>query len=212
MATKPALTIALQSIKCLEETDEVGADEPYVLVTGVNLQKLPPQVEVTKYGPWSDVDQGEVKSTKVLPDGTPPEVIEWFKNLGILRVPFWGLDNESPKIISDPDDVIFIVSVMENDDGSPKAARELVKAAAVATLASSVGMDRDNKVKKLIADIKSVLAMPTGAPNFDDHIGTKELRLTAKDLYRVIRGPIHRDLFFTGDGGHYKATFKMLKG
>ena len=206
------LTIALKCIKCLEETDEVGADEPYVLVVGVDLQKPVPQVEVTNYGPWGDVDQGETKFTKVFPDGTHPQVTELFKKLGLLRVPFWGLDNESPTKISDPDDVIFIVSVMEHDDGDPEAARELAKAAAVATLASSVGMERDKRVEKLIVDIKSALAVPTGAPNFDDHIGTKELRLTTKDLFRVLRGPYHRYLFFTGDGGHYKATFQFLKG
>ena len=59
--------IYLHSIHCHEETDEVGADEPYVLVTAVNLASsvevagfpVPlPAYEVVRYG-FSDVDDEE---------------------------------------------------------------------------------------------------------------------------------------------------------
>ena len=47
MAALP-VTIAVKNIKCLIETDEVGADEPYVLVTAIDLKTFPlPTVEVT---------------------------------------------------------------------------------------------------------------------------------------------------------------------
>lgn len=206
------LTIALQSIKCLEETNEVGADEPYVLVTSIDLKKVIPQVEVTRYGPWADVDKGETKHTSPIPDNLSSEMIEVLKKVVVMRIPFWGLDNETASVIAHSDDVIFIVSVMEHDDGNPEAARGLVKGAVIAAIGSSMGMKRDERVKKLIADIKSALAIPTGILNFDDHIGTKELRLTGKDLLRAALAPHHRTLFFVGDGGHYKTSFVFTRG
>lgn len=213
MKFKPApITIALKSIKCLEETNEVGSDEPYVLVTGVNLKQAIPQVEVTRYGPWSDVDTGETRHTKVIPSNISPEVLDALKQFVVFRTPFWGLDNESPTVISHADDVIFVVSILEHDDGDPEAARSIVKGTAVATIGSSMGMKRQERTEKLIADIKSALAIPTGFPNFDDHIGTKELRLSGKDLLRAALAPHERMLFFTGDGGHYKTTFSFTRG
>lgn len=207
----PTITIALRSIKCLEETDEVGADEPYVLVAAADLKKLVPQVEVTRYGPWKDVDKGETKSTMSIPKGFPQSQIDLMKQLAVLRIPFWGLDNKSAKKIANADDVIFIVSMMEHDDGKPEAARGLVKAGMISSLAGSVGMGRDDRVAKVIADVKSALKIPTGAPNFDDHIGTKELRLTTKDLLLPHQGSHSRTLFFLGDGGHYKTVFDLVK-
>jgi hypothetical protein len=61
--------IYLSNIHCDEETSELSAsDEPYVLVTAVNLDStvtvagfpVPlPAFEVVKYGPFEDVDAGE---------------------------------------------------------------------------------------------------------------------------------------------------------
>lgn len=208
----PPITISVQSIKCLEETDEVGADEPYVLVTAVDLAKPIPRVEVTRYGPWSDVDQGETKVTQVLSPKTPAFLKRTFEASGLVRTPFWGLDNKSADRIDDPSDVVIIASMMEHDDGQPEPTRAAVKASVVATLASSVGLSRSNRVQKLIKDIRSAVRIPTGAPNFDDHIQTKELRLTHKDLARPMTGVYRRPLYFRGDGGHYKVIFEFRKG
>ena len=69
MAALP-VTIALKKIKCRIETDEVGSDEPYVLVTAVDLANpLLPNAEVTLYGPWGDVDAGESRTTQPLQPG-----------------------------------------------------------------------------------------------------------------------------------------------
>ena len=41
-----SITMAVTKVRCLIETDEVGADEPYVLVIGINLKNIPlPNVE-----------------------------------------------------------------------------------------------------------------------------------------------------------------------
>jgi hypothetical protein len=115
--------------------------------------------------------------------------------------PFWFIDNATGKTISDLSKVIFIVSLMENDNGSPAAARGLVKAATAVSLVASNALARPLRVKKLLADIDSALAIPTGAPNFDDQIEvSKELTLSNLDLILPILGPHTVSLTFSGDG------------
>jgi hypothetical protein len=83
MAALP-VTIALKKIKCRIETDEVGSDEPYVLVTAVDLSNpLLPNAEVTLYGPWGDVDEGETRTTQPLQPGVNPSdfpFLVWRRN------------------------------------------------------------------------------------------------------------------------------------
>lgn len=207
MAALP-VTIALKKIKCLIETDEVGADEPYVLVTAVDLgNPLLPNAEVTLYGPWSDVDKGETHSTQPLQPGINPSdmpFLVWRKNA-------WG-PSGSAKAIASPGNAVILVSMMEHDDGKPGTARELVKGAVVGSLAASAGMTRAQRVNKLKADINGALGIPTGFPNFDDRVGTtQELALSA-NLLDVAAGPKAKTLTITGDGGKYELTFVVTKG
>jgi hypothetical protein len=187
-----ALTIAVKSITCLQESTEPSLhDEPYVLVTGVDLSQLIPNVEVTQYGPWSGVDKGETHGIKD-------------------RLPFWGLDNKTAVAISDPSSVVFIVSVMENDSGKPEVLRGLVKGAAVASLAASNGMPRATRVQKLQNDIHSALGIPTGFPNPDDIVGSKELVLTAGDLVAPASKTRIKTLDFAGGKqGTFRVTFDL---
>src|SRR3569623_880286 len=159
------LTLAVKSIKSVDDSTERGADEPYVLVTAANLKAVPPQVEVTLYGPWSDVDKGETHGTLVLPAGTPKEIAEIIAVSNVVRQPFWGLDNKTAMEIDSPVDVAFVVSVMENDDGKPGALRTMGKLAAIGSLAGSIGMPRSTRVQKMISDIKGAIKTPTGFPN-----------------------------------------------
>lgn len=207
MAALP-VTIALKKIKCRIETDEVGSDEPYVLVTAVDLSNpLLPNAEVTLYGPWGGVDAGDVCTTHPLQPGINPSdmpFIVWRKNA-------WG-PSGGAKAIANPANAILLVSMMEHDDGKASAARELAKAAVVAALAASNGMTRAQRVSKLIADINGALAIPTGAPNFDDRVGsTKEVPLSAS-LLNVAAGPKTKTLTIVGDGGKYDVTLVVTKG
>lgn len=207
MAALP-VTIALKKIKCRIETDEVGADEPYVLVTAVDLSNpLLPNAEVTLYGPWGDVDAGESRSTQPLQPGVNPSdfpFLVWRRNA-------WG-PSGSAKAIANPANAILLVSMMEHDDGKPGTARELAKAAVVGALAASAGMTRAQRVSKLIADINGALGIPTGFPNFDDRVGsTKEVPLSA-NLLNVAAGPKTKTMTIVGDGGKYDVTFVVTKG
>jgi hypothetical protein len=202
-----SITMAVTRMRCLIETDEVGDDEPYILVTGINLKTLIPNVEVTKYGPWKDAAAGDLLTTQPIPNGFNPDTFPFI----IWRRPCWGLDGK-PAPINSPNDVIFLVSVMEHDDGDPSAMRTIVKSAVVASLAASIGMSRADRVKKLINDVNGALEIPTGAPNFDDRVGsTKELRLS-QSLLRVETGVKRKHLLFTGDGGQYRVRFELSKG
>jgi len=116
------------------------------------------------------------------------------------------------KAITNPANAVLLVSMMEHDDDKPSAARELAKGAVVSSLAASNGMTRAQRVSKLIADINGALAIPTGAPNFDDRVGsTKELALSA-NLLNVAAGPKTKTLTIVGDGGKYDFTLQVKKG
>ena len=101
---------------------------------------------------------------------------------------------------------------MEHDDGDPAAMRTIVKGVVVSGLAASMNMSRADRVKKLINDVNGALEIPTGAPNFDDPVGsTKELRLK-QSLLQVETGVKATNLLFTGDGGQYRVRFELSKG
>jgi hypothetical protein len=210
MANRP-VTIALRSIRCIEETNEVGADEPYVLVTACALTGPIPQVEVTRYGPFSDVDKGETHATIPFPPGATDAQILLLSGLPTSRRPFWFLDNKSAKAITDPAKVILIVSMMEHDDGDPAVARTLVKGAATLSLGNSLSLPRPDRVQKLLADIRDALKTPTGFPNFDDRVQSKELKLSASDVALTAKGEKKSlSLDLKGDGGHYRAVFDIV--
>lgn len=184
--------ISLATVRCSVETDEVGADEPYVLVTAVNLTSkvnvagfpVPlPTCDVTRYGPFNDVDAGETH--------------------GAAFTPFWT----GPT--TNPNDAIFVVSMMENDDGNAETLRGIVKSSAVASLFGSLSLPRSEQVGRLINDVGSAKGTPTGAPNFDDKIGgSQELQFSADELGRAGSGQlVSKTMSFAGDGGNYSLRF-----
>jgi len=207
MAALP-VTIALKSIKCKIETDEVGSDEPYVLVTAVDLTNpILPNAEVTLYGPWGDVDEGESRSTQPLQPGINPSDMPFI----IWRRNAWGPSGQA-KAIANPANAVILVSMMEHDDGKPGTARELTKGAVVSSLAASAGMTRAQRVSKLKADINGALGIPTGFPNFDDRVGTTQEFMLSTNLLDVAAGPKSKTLTIVGDGGKYEVTLVVTKG
>ena len=194
------IQIYFTGLRCDEETDEVGADEPYILVTTVDLGAVAqvagfpvpiPGYDVFRFGPYSDVDKGDFRA------GPGPSQAFWSRT-------------GAPATLNDPDSAIFAVAVMENDAGNAETLRGIVKGLVGGSVFGSLDLDRDKKVESLLRDINSGLRTPTGAPNFDDQVGgPQELKFTRDELARAESGAqVAKSLVFTGDGGRYTATFE----
>jgi hypothetical protein len=190
------LYMSVDSIHCEEETNEVGSDEPYVIVTAVDLRNHFPgtPLEVpasgaSLYGPIEDVDKGETHSPSFQA--------------------FWGLGG-GEKELTNPDDAIFIAALMENDDGNAQAARGIVADSVSATLLQTIGFPRPLLVGKLIESIASAVNVPTGFPSTDEPIDQpKEIRFEKPELDTAETGqPVLTTLSFSGHGGKYSISFK----
>ena len=203
------LSIALAKIHCVKTTKEIDRDEPYVLATAADISGLVPQVEVVKYGPWADVKKGEDRTTLARPAGMSSDSWKILSMGKVVRTLFWGLDHK-PKALGSTEGAIFVLSLVEHDaSSSADATRELVKVAAVASLAGSTGLAYDVRVSSLVRDIKGALEVPTGAPNFEDPIGTQHLALGVGDLSGSPGSARTKTLRFTGQGGEYTATVEI---
>lgn len=197
------LHIHFTSLRCHEETNEAGSDEPYVVVATADLANfvatpgipIPiPAVEVFRIGPFGDVDGAETHS---LPE---PQFI-------------WGVSRK-PAPLPDPAQAIIAVGLMEQDDGRPESLRGIVKGIVSSSVFNSLSLDRPGKVANFLRDMNSALRTPTGGPSFDEQVGgPQELQFTADELRRAEAGEkIVKNLVFRGDGGHYTVTFGARNG
>jgi hypothetical protein len=197
------IAMYLDTIHCDEGTTEIGADEPYVLVTVVDLAAsvkvggfpVPlPAFEVFKFGPFQSFSKGKTQPAHFTPNVLPS---------------FWGVTGK-PVALKNPDQAVFVVSLMENDDGDPEALRGIVKGIVGGSVLGSLSFDRATKVAALIRDVNSAMGTPTGGPNFDDKIGgPQELRFSIEELIQAESGQtVSKTLTFEGDGGRYILTFQ----
>ncbi len=182
--------ISLDRFRCHTETDEVGSDEPYIIVAAVDLSSNPPGSRAFLYGAFEDVDQQETH--------------------GVPFLSFWGLNGEE-RALPNPDDAVFIVGLMENDDGNPVALRGIVAAQVNSEVFATLGItDRALRVGRLMQAFASAQQVPTGGPSTDEVIGLpQELRFTPQEVALAETGqPAERSLRFMGDGGDYTLTFQ----
>ncbi len=193
------ITIGVDRIVCIQETDEPGSDEPYVLVLAVDLAStlkgLPipfpfPTLHVTRVGPWEGVDDGETHSTAELNQSD--------------RRPFWNLTRKLQ--LTDPSKTIFLVALMENDGANPESVRTVLEGILTATLFSNLTLDREAMAQALTgamdAGIDTARASGVGFPfNFDNQIGrTQELNISVVDIDRASRnGSTERNLSFSDE-------------
>lgn len=204
--------IALTKMRCLEETNEVGSDEPYVLVFAAQLKTIGglvvvPTAQTVKYGPWSDVDQGELVVTGRV-NFTPP--------FGLLPPQnFWGIDGKAAEL-ANLNDAIFIAALMENDDATTGGIRAGTHAQMFAAITSyaNANMSRADMVSKLKKDMRDILTgvTVTGIPNSDDFVNVTEVRFASDALTKVNTATQVKNIVLTGDGGEYRLRFEMSKG
>lgn len=205
--------IALTKMRCLDETSELSAsDEPYVLVFAAKLQKVGglvviPSAHTVMYGPWSNVDEGDLVTASRFSFGPPPKLLP--------PANFWGIDGNAAEL-SNQDDAIFIAALMENDDAAAGGIRAGTHAQMFAAITSyaNAGMSRSTMVTKLKKDMRDVLTgvTVTGIPNSDDLVNITEVRFASDALQKVSTAIQVKTIELTGDGGKYRLRFEMSKG
>ncbi|MFD5176258.1 tectonin domain-containing protein [Nocardia sp. NPDC058379] len=186
--------IYLRDVHCHNETDDglSPADEIYSLVTAVNYATVPPAFDVTRYGVWTNFDKNETKHGP-----------------GISQS-FWGIDGR-PADLTDPAKVVFLVGLMENDDGSPDTLRGFVQGEMAASIAGTFTFDRPERITAMIRDMHTAMGTPTAIGlDQDERIGRpQELSFTRAELTAAMAGGVvTKTLEFKGDSGRYSLTFE----
>ena len=198
------ITGAVTSIRCQDAGKEVGDDEPYVIVAsidllgfisagtvaGVPIGTAVPQVHVVKVGPWAGVAAGETHYVSELPAAS--------------RRDFWDLDAD-PRVIAQPQDVIFLAAVVENDGSSPDAIRGAVETNLNGTKWNNLNRDYDTLVDTMSSsmaaaiDTARIAGLSPAHLNADDRIGpVRHVRLTDADLDTLQDlDPVEKSLTFT---------------
>jgi hypothetical protein len=132
----------------------------------------------------------------------------------VTEPPFWGFDGE-PRDILNPNDVILVATVMENDAGKPGFYRGLVQGTMAAAVTASISAPNyATRVSRILTDLQSTLdGYPTNNVPFvpsDDHVGSKALLLNVSDL--IPSGTLDRTLQIgNGDEGEYELTFRITR-
>jgi hypothetical protein len=177
---------AVDRIRCHDAGREVGHDEPYLLIATFDLLNIVnagligvplPAINVVKIGPWLGVDSGEVHDPSELSGPNRPH--------------FWDLDGHA-RSIAHPQDVIFLVALMENDGSSPDAIRGGVRTNLLASRATNTNRAYDAYVDTMISNMTAAIetlrveGLGPGGFNRDDLIGgVQHLVLPTDDLDRL---------------------------
>jgi hypothetical protein len=92
-----------------------------VIVSSVDLQtpSSTPNSRAYRYGPFQDVDQQETHFSGDFQSS-------------------WGLNGEE-RVLPSPDSAIFIVSLMENDNGDSENLRGIIALATTGALSATIG-------------------------------------------------------------------------
>jgi hypothetical protein len=207
--------IEVDKLICYSETSGLGSDEIYILVMAVDLNatvpvlfngakfQIPiPAQRVTKIGTWTDVNDGTTRLSSELAAED--------------RRAFWNL-NGSLQLIPDPNKVIILVGLMENDDADPNGVRSTDNGLMTGNLVSNLTLTRAQLVTSLINSMNGAMsaARLAGASfpfNGDDPIGSvQELTIdmgTLQDAYQD-GSTSTTSLRFAGDDALYEVTFTI---
>ena len=220
----PKFTLALKTIESINDSTEVGNDEPYLLVVGVDFTNVNALViDTTRYGPFS-LGKSEVATTFSMPFGTPAAVYDILDTLpGVARRPFWGLRSHMPTPIADVNKMAFVMLVMENDDGDPHQIRNLVHGAALNALNQLFnnpavppnGLKKNDVIDTVINAVNQLRGSGEldGGLNNDDFVEVKHLIIDERDFKPPLVG--RRDLFHrvfsnpSGTEGMFRVIVEM---
>jgi hypothetical protein len=192
----------LHKVKCLTESDESSdADEPYVLVTAIDLNWTstppvaipgapapPPLAPMTSlYGKWTNFDEGE-------------ELVL------IGEQPFWEDPPERELNLASTSRVFFVVTLMEQDHGSPESARLEAQAAAIAAVPLTIGMSTEDRISRIVADIRGAVSVLP----LDNHVDTKSVRIDASDVGMPAGSWKDKVVKIDADEGKWELTLRWV--
>jgi hypothetical protein len=205
------LTVSFYKLRCVDDTSEANDDEPYVVFFVANLKSGPLATTDAKRSTlFGDVDAGEDRLEATL---------DYSKNpiISVHPVMLWGIKGKPAPIIN-PNDIIILAAVIENDSSSPDSVVSAVDTALAAKLQiyRANGFSRAKIVEKLITDMNGAIdaAFLTGGLDKDERLGTaKEFQLTSQDLEQARNGStVFRTRAFYGDDAIYKVRIDIKKG
>ncbi len=185
------LRIAFDHLLCVEETDEVGADEPYAIVLAANLPTGQSKITIFDF---DDVDEGETHR------GFPFIIGEW-------------------QHVTAAADILILVLLMESDPTPGLEAFHAAHmfAAARDRLPPIVGhyqrYYRENiDPKKAVSDalIVALKNICNETKGDDDLIGIGQLWLDASGLSQAKQRPITKTISVRSDEGEYRIAFQAI--
>ena len=171
----------------------IASVDMLALMAGLPLPK--PAVLCFKFGPFTDFSEGTRRT--------------------INSKAFWDL-NSTPRLIASPQDVVFLVSLIENDGASPDAIRGAANTALELSVVQNMGLGYTNFVSTLASamagaiDTSSIAGLDPTHLNPDDRIdNVKQLSLSADDLDAMAAlGSKEKTLTFTRAKSSGKVTDK----
>jgi hypothetical protein len=191
--------IAFMEMRCLQETTEGSdSDEPYIVFCAIDLNSLIPGVTVLRTRVFDDTDQGSLDK-------------QW------LRI--WGVNGKAMPI-ANPDKVIILVGLMENDNADPELVVTMCRAAMFGNVASLVssGVPHATMVNTMVKAFASTLDFAAGLVlvNGDDRLGpVQQLKITNDILAAAKKGTQRINLVFDGSqkgNGKYRLGFDVAAG
>jgi hypothetical protein len=229
MSHRTPISIAVTKVRCIEETDEVDSDEPFIVIFVADVARriaipgngtvIVPSCATTIIGPWNDADSGELLTTVAIPANIPRNSWETFENTTrtVLRKPVWGLDGRLA-MLRNPDDVIILVAIVEEDSVGHESLRGIVHGEMVASVNALINqvangnLSRADMIAQLRHNMDSAIdaGRKTSIPDFSEQVGrTQELRLTNADLDIAGHGSQVKNLTIGrgGDDGKYRVRF-----
>jgi len=205
------LTISFFQLRCIDDTSEANSDEPYVVFFVANLKSgLVATTDAKRSTLFGDVGAGDERVELT---------VDWSKKPAFNPHPvmLWGIKGQ-PAPLLDPNDIIILAAVMENDSSSPDAVVSAVDSVLAAKLQAYRvnGFSRAKIVEKLITDMNGAIdaAIVTGVIDKDERLGpAKEFQLTAQDLEQARSGAtVFKNRAFYGDDAIYKVRLDIKKG
>lgn len=203
----PPLTVTFDSLFCIDQHDTQilfvpESDEPYLIVYAVNIPgpgAPVPDGRAFLIGPMRGVDSGESASR-------PTNV--WDTNGRAQPIP-------------DPNKVILLVALLEEDDSGADYVRTAVQTGMVPILATNIQAaftDPEGFRARLVEGMRGVIRtalnlFPLPPESADDLIGAvQQIRLTKTMLNNaIVRGSVPIPLSFTSSDAGYNASFRLRR-